>query len=75
MDKKEQTVQNIENVALELLSPCMDDYAQRVWDEIWDVVITDVCECVEDIKKNGFTNGDVALAIGRAIFSRLGGDI
>ena len=65
----------IEKVALELLTPCMDDYASKVWNEIWADVITDVCECAGDVEKTGFTNGDVPLAIGRAIVSRLGGDI
>ena len=75
MSKRDQTLKNIEAAALELLKPCKDDYAGEVWNLIWADVEIDVCECIDDIDKDGFTKGDVALAIGRAILSGLGGKI
>ena len=63
----------IEEAAIRLLKTCTDDYASRIWDVIRDEVITDVwlCAC-EPGGEDGFTDGDIALAIGRAIAERFG---
>lgn len=62
---------DIAAVAHSKLMQCMDDYAKRVWDVIGDAVTDDVLTCTEGCK-DGFSSGDVALAIGRAIADRLG---
>lgn len=60
----------VASVATEMLKTATDDYASRIWAIIKNDVITDVLECTDDVP--GFSNGDVALALGRAIASRLG---
>lgn len=62
----------ISEVAFKLLTMCVDDYDSRIWNVIKDDVLTDVLECSGIADGEGFTNGDVALAIGRAIAERLG---
>lgn len=64
---------NIAAVATKLLSACTNDYTSRIWDVIGENVIADVLECTED--EDGFTDGDVALALGRAICKRVGVEI
>lgn len=64
----------IESCAIRLLSPCLNDYTVRIWEKIKDEVIDDVCQCV-DVEREGFTDGDVALAIGRAVASAVGIEI
>lgn len=56
-------------VAIKLLKTCTDDYASRIWGAIKTDVVADVLECTAD--EDGFTNSDVALAIGRAICGHL----
>lgn len=65
----------ITEVALKLLTTCVDDYDTRIWNTIENDVIDDVLECSGIERGEGFTDGDVALAIGRAISSRLGLEI
>ncbi len=62
----------ISEVACKLLTVCVDDYDARIWNVIKDDVIDDVLECSGIEDGEGFTDGDVALAIGRAISERLG---
>lgn len=62
---------DIEAVATRLLSTSTDDYASRIWDAIKDDVVEDVLECADE----QFSEGDVALAIGRAIIKRLGYEV
>ena len=62
----------LSEVAMELLTLCVDDYNSRIWNVIKDDVLTDVLECSNIADGEGFTEGDVALAIGRAIAGRLG---
>ncbi len=65
----------ISEVAYKLLTACVDDYDSRIWNIIKDDVIDDVLECSGIEDGEGFTDGDVALAIGRAIAERLGVEV
>ena len=67
-------IEDIEVVAIGLLSHCTDDYAMRIWEKIKNAVIEDVFECSGVENGDGFAGGDVALAIGRALLHCLGGD-
>lgn len=60
--------QEITLIAQQLLKTCCDYYATGVWDKIKREVIEDVIETTDD---NGFTTGDVALAIGQALLLNL----
>ena len=61
----------IEEAATGLLKTCTDDYASRIWSIIRDEVVDDVVLCAcEPSGEDGFTDGDIALAIGRAIAER-----
>ena len=60
--------------ATRLLTTCTDDYAIRIWDRIEALVVADVLECTDNCE-DGFTNGDVALAIGRAIAKQFDVDV
>lgn len=70
-DAEMPIAKSIAMVALRLLTACIDDYASRIWSRIEDMVIADVLECTNGCE-DGFTNGDVALAIGRAIAEQFG---
>ncbi len=61
----------IGEVATKLLKNCTDDYASRIWTAIEEDVVADVLECSAAAKDGGFTDGDVALAVGRTIHERL----
>ena len=50
MSKRDQTLKNIEAAALELLKPCMDDYAGEVWNLIWADVEIDVSVLMTSIR-------------------------
>lgn len=66
----------IEEAAIRLLKTCTDDYASRIWNIIRDEVINDVQLCAYDpSSEDGFTDGDIALAIGRAIAERFGYEV
>ena len=62
----------IEAAATRLLKSSVDDYASRIWEHIKDMVIDDVIECSGISNGEGFSDGDVCLAIGRAICEKLG---
>lgn len=62
---------DIEAVATSLLSTSTDDYASRIWEAIKDDVVEDVLECADE----HFSEGDVALAIGRAIAKQFGFEV
>lgn len=63
----------IEEAATRLLKTCTDDYASRIWGVIHDEVVNDVVLCAcEPSGEDGFTDGDIALALGRAIAERFG---
>lgn len=62
---------DIEMVALELLTACVDDYDRRIWEAIKNDVVSDVLECSGIEAGEGFTQGDVALSIGRILMERL----
>lgn len=62
--------EQIAAAATRLLKTCTDDYASRIWASIGQDVVIDVCECTDG--EDGFTDGDIALAIGRSIAKRLG---
>ncbi len=66
----------IGEAATRLLKTCTDDYASRIWSIIENDVIDDVqlCAC-EPSGEDGFTDGDIALAIGRAIAERFGFEV
>lgn len=66
----------IEEAATRLLKTCTDDYASRIWTIIRDEVVDDavLCAC-EPSGEDGFTDGDIALAIGRAIAERFGYEV
>lgn len=66
----------IEEAATRLLKTCTDDYASRIWSVIHDEVVNDVvlCSC-EPSGEDGFTDGDIALALGRAIAERFGFEV
>lgn len=66
----------IEEAATGLLKICTDDYASRIWSIIRDEVVDDavLCAC-EPSGEDGFTDGDIALAIGRAIAERFGFEV
>lgn len=66
----ERIKEQIEIIAMEFLKPAMDDYASKIWADIQEDVINDVLECAVAAEDGGFTDGDVALAIGRAISKR-----
>lgn len=51
-----------------ILNRLTDDYASRICDEIIDDVIEDVVECADE----EWSEGDIKLAIGRVLCSRLG---
>ena len=61
----------IEMAALTVLKTATDDYASRIWGVIKADVISDVEECADE----EFSDGDVALAVGRAICPYLGIDV
>ena len=63
--------QEITLTAQRLLKACVDDYNAAVWGKIQNAVIEDVKESVGNIESEGFTDGDVALAIGRALVLKL----
>ena len=66
----------IEEAATRLLKTCTDDYASRIWNVIRDEVVDDVVLCAcEPSGEDGFTDGDIALAIGRAIAERFGYEV
>ena len=66
----------IEEAATRLLKTCTDDYASRIWSAIRDEVVDDVVLCAcEPSGEDGFTDGDIALAIGRAIAERFGYEV
>lgn len=66
----------IEEAATRLLKTCTDDYASRIWGAIRDEVVDDVVLCAcEPSGEDGFTDGDIALAIGRAIAERFGYEV
>lgn len=68
--------QEIEVAALGLLKTCTDDYASRIWSVIRNDVISDVLLCAcESGDEGSFTDGDTALAIGRAIAERFGYEV
>jgi len=73
LDDEASTViaDNIEAVAHEKMTRCLDDYAERIWAVIKDAVICDVLTCTSG-GKDGFSDVDVTLAIGRVIAARLG---
>lgn len=61
-----------------LLEKCTDDYASRIYEKIKDYVRNDVAECSaisETGNPDDFADGDVALAIGRAVCEALGIEI
>lgn len=66
---------DISVIAMGLLTPCVDDYNTRIWEVIKGHVLDDLLECTNVQDGEGYTKGDVALAIGRAIASRLGIEI
>lgn len=70
MSIKETTVRNkqIAWYTEFLLNKLTDDYASRICDEIIDDVIDDVVECADE----EWSEGDIKLAIGRVLCSRLG---
>lgn len=74
VDAELSIVKSIAMTATHLLATCTDDYASRIWSRIEDTVIADVLECTDDCE-DGFTDGDVALAIGRAIAEQFGIEI
>ncbi len=61
----------IGTVATKLLKACTDDYDSRIWTAIEEDVVADVLEYSAAAENGGFTDGDVALAVGRAIHKRL----
>ena len=63
--------EDIAAVAHAKMARCMDDYAERIWAFIGSAVTADVLACT-DGGRDGFSDGDVALAIGWAIADRLG---
>ena len=66
----------IEVAATRLLKTCTDDYASRIWNIIRDEVVNDVVLCTcEPSGKDSFTDGDIALAIGRAVAERFGYEV
>lgn len=66
----------IEEAATRLLKTCTDDYASRIWSVIRDEVVDDVVLCAcEPSGEDSFTDGDIALAIGRAIAERFGFEV
>lgn len=62
---------DIEMEALKLLTTCADDYKSHIWEAIKDDVISDVIECSGIDDGEDFSQGDVALAIGRVLMKRL----
>ena len=74
VDAEMPLAKSIATTAMRLLATSTDDYAARIWNCIEDAVIADVLECTDDCE-NGFTNGDVALAIGRAISEQFGVEV
>ena len=68
----ERIKEQIEISAATLLKSCTDDYASRIWADIKEDVFSDMQECAVTAEDGGFTDGDVALAIGRAIYRRIG---
>lgn len=69
IEEKEFFLQWITMYGMESLKTATDDYAFRIWNVIEDDVVNDVLECTDG--KDGFTKGDVALAIGRVIARKL----
>lgn len=66
----------IEEAATWLLKTCTDDYASRIWSAIRDEVVDDVVLCAcEPSGEDGFTDDDIAQAIGRALAERLGYEV
>lgn len=63
---------HIGKIAIGLLKSCTDDYASKIWPVIEEDVFNDVLECSAVTGGEGFTNGDVALALGRVLYNRLG---
>lgn len=53
-----------------LLSKLTDDYASRICEAIIEDIIEDVTQCADE----DWSEGDVKLAIGRVLCSRLGID-
>lgn len=62
---------DIEMEALKLLTNCVEDYDSYIWEAIKDDVISDVIECSGIDDGEDFSQGDVALAIGRVLMKRL----
>ncbi len=67
--------ESIGAIATGLLKTCTDDYASRIWTVIEEDVVHDVLECSSVAEGGGFTDGDVALALGRTLYRSLGGEV
>lgn len=67
-------IEDIAVVATSLLTHSTDDYAMRIWEKIKNDVTLDIFECSGVESGDGFTDGDVALAIGRVLLQHLGED-
>lgn len=68
MSQKE--IETIDIVGPVMLKSCTDDYSYAIWMLIRDDVVADIKECTDG--EDGFTQGDLALAIGRVLTKRLG---
>lgn len=73
-DAEMPIAKSIAMTALRLLTACIDDYASRIWSCIENIVVADVLECTDNCE-DGFTENDVALAIGRALAKRFGFEV
>ena len=58
--------------AEKILTEAVDDYASKILEEISEDVISDVRETSGLAEGEDFSDGDVKLAIGRALCTRLG---
>ena len=68
----ERIKEQIEISAMTLLKTATDDYSSRILADVKEDVFSDVQECSAIAEDGSFTDGDVALALGRAIYRRIG---
>lgn len=70
LHSKNATVTDIDIIATTKLKACCDDYNSYIWEIIRDDVIDDVVQNIDD-EEDEFSDGDVSLAIGRAIINKM----
>lgn len=68
----EKTIAAIDEVLRELLEPATNKYSDFIWRAIRKQIVPALEKQLPCIEETGFTKTDVALALGHALYSKLG---